>query len=55
MFICSSIRTTRGPWTAMPALIKEEERGQIKKIYINFFSKAHAIFWEMAQPVPSVV
>ena len=40
------IKNTRGPWTAMPALMKVEERWQ---------NQPHAIFWEKAQLVPSVV
>ena len=47
---------TRGPWTATPALIKVEERGQNQQTFIHaFFSKPHAIFWEKAQPVVAVV
>ena len=47
---------TRGPWTAMPTLIKVEERGQNQQTFIHaFFSKPHAIFWEKAQPVVAVV
>ena len=47
---------TRGPWTTTPALIKAEERGQNQQTFMHsiFFSKPHALFWEKAQPVPSV-
>ena len=49
-------KPTRGPWTATPALIKEEEKGQNQQTFIHeIFSKAPAFFWEKAQTVPSVV
>ena len=48
---------TRGPWTAMPALIKVDEiRTKLtKKIRYRNYSKLVQFFWEKAQCVCTLV
>ena len=52
-----TLYSTRGPWTAMPALIKVDEiRTKLtKKIRYKNYSKLVQIFWEKAQCVCTLV